>query len=71
MLLSTRKIDHLYKFLIPACKLNIEKHKKKKIKIEFFKINNSIDFNYLIFFFLTFLILKCSKKINATSLMKE
>jgi hypothetical protein len=62
MLLSTRKIDHLYKFLIPACKLNIEKHKKKKIKIEFFKINNSIDFNYLIFFFSNFFNLKMFKK---------
>ena len=51
MLLSTRKIDHLYKFLIPACKLNVEKEKKGKIKIKYFQLNNTINFKYLIFFF--------------------
>ena len=62
MLLSTRKIDHLYKFLIPACKLNVEKEKKGKIKIKYFQLNNTINFKYLIFFFLNILSLKIFRK---------
>lgn len=62
MFLSTRKPSHLYKYLILASKLNIEKKEKKEMEIKYFKTKNYIDLSYFLFLISNLFSLKIFKK---------